>query len=255
MKKRYSFICAHPDDLEIFVGAFIRLAVKQGHDVEIVSMTKGEWGTMNPNLKGEKLARIRVGELQRAASLHGVQKGKIKFLGLIDGKVTLEAAEKALRQYFQERKPDVIFAPEPVFSIYVHPDHINTGKAVYFLLKHEPIESRPLLFTYHSFKNNLFLRSPMRATGKAIAEHRSQVAVIFYFLPIRYLWNFVNGLRCHRFSFMEAVRHVFYRKKIKISTKDKILHAAFSLGKFVFKAWTPEDLSQYFPAIEKRGEM
>lgn len=240
MQKRFSFISAHPDDLELTVGAFIRLAVRKGDDVEIVSMTKGEWGTHDPTLKGEKLAQIRVGELQDAAQLHGVPKEKVKFLGLIDGDVTLKKALVALRRYFQERKPDVVFVPEYAFSYYVHPDHLNTGKAACILIKSE-VEPQPRLFTYHSFKNDLFLKTPMRATGKAIAAHKTQFAVIFYMIPLRYLLNLINGLHYRRFSFMEAVRQIFFRKKIKITFKDRILYAASRLGKFVFKAWSPPE--------------
>ncbi|MHA1377315.1 MAG: PIG-L deacetylase family protein [Candidatus Helarchaeota archaeon] len=241
MSKRYSFICAHPDDLEMFVGAFIRHAVKKGHDVEIVSMTKGEWGTMDPELKGEKLSKIRVQELYNAAKLHGVPKEKIKFLGLIDGAVTVNNASIVLRKYFNERKPDTIFIPEYNFSIYVHPDHINTGKAACILLKKKFTSYRPLLFAYHSFKNNVFIKTNMRATGKALAQHRTQVQVIGFLLPFRWIFNLYNGFNFRRFIFMESCRRVFFKRKIKITFFDKVLHATFSLGKFVFKAWTPKN--------------
>ena len=58
MSKRYSFITAHPDD-ETFVTSFIRLAVRQGHDVELVSMTKGEYGTLDRELKGDSVVICR----------------------------------------------------------------------------------------------------------------------------------------------------------------------------------------------------
>jgi len=242
MIKRYSFICAHPDDLEMFTGMFIRLAVQKGHDVEIVAMTKGEWGTMDPSLKGEKLAKIRVQELKQAARLHGVPPHKIKFLGLIDGDVTLPKAMKVLQSYFKARNPDVIFVPEYCFSIYVHPDHLNTGKAACILLKREWQSSRPFLFTYHSFKNNIYLRTQMRSTGKAITAHKTQVQVIVYLLPFRYLFDLMNGFfYCRRLMFCESARRVFFTQKIKISFLDRLFAAAFSLGKFVFNAWSPSE--------------
>ena len=242
MNKRYSFICAHPDDLEMMVGAFIRHAVKKGHDVEIVSMTKGEWGTLVPELKGKKLAKIREQELLNAAKLHGIPKHKVKFLGLIDGEVTVLSAVKALRKYLRDRKPDSIFAPEYTFSTYVHSDHINTGKAACILLKKEFTSPRPLMFAYHSFKNNVFIRTNMRSTGKAIAEHKTQFQVIGFLLPFRYVLNLYHGFHYRRFMFMEACRRVYFNKKIKVTLKDRILHAAFSLGKFVFKPWKPGDI-------------
>ncbi|MHA1382552.1 MAG: PIG-L family deacetylase [Candidatus Helarchaeota archaeon] len=241
MSKRYSFICAHPDDLEMFVGAFIRHAVKKENDVEIVSLTKGEWGTIDSKLKGKKLARIRVRELQNAAKLHGVPKNKVKFLGLIDGSVTVKKAKDVLRKYFKERNPDVIFVPEYNFSIYMHSDHINTGKAACLLLKNEFTSPRPFIFAYHSFKNNVFIKTNMRSTGKALAEHKTQVQVIGFLLPFRWIFNLYNGFTYRRFMFMESCRRIFFKKKIRITFFDKILHAAFSLGKFIFKAWIPKE--------------
>ncbi len=240
MKKRYSFICAHPDDLEMFVGSFIRLAAKK-HDVEIVSMTKGEYGTLNPKLKGNKLAKIRVQELRKAAQLHGVPGHKVKFLGLIDGDVSVQRALNVLRKYFQARNPDIIFAPEYCFSIYVHPDHLNTGKAVCILLKNEFKSPRPLLFVYHSFKNNTFIHTDMRATGKALKAHATQFQVIGYLLPLRYIYNLFNGFSCcRRFIFMESCRRIFFQKKLKITFLDKFFYAATRFGKFFFKAWKPK---------------
>jgi LmbE family N-acetylglucosaminyl deacetylase len=236
---RYSFLTAHPDD-ETFIGMFIRLAVKKGHDVEIVSLTKGEYGTLDAHLKGEKVAAIRVVELQNAVKLYGVPREKVKFLGLIDGNVTLPKAMKVLRTYFQQRKPQVIFAPEYTFSIYVHPDHVNTGKAACLLIKQNVLSPRPLLFTYHSFKNSHYIRTSIFATSRALEKHRSQVQVIVYLYPLFWLYSIFNGFfYCHRFLFAESIRRVFFEKKIRITFLDRLFYAAASFGKFFFKAWSP----------------
>ena len=239
MPKRYSFICAHPDD-ETFVESFIRFAAQQSDaDVELVTMTKGEYGTLDPALKGEELAKIRVKELQNAAKMYGIPKKNVKFLGLIDGDVTLEKAMNVLRKYLHERKPDVIFAPEYQFSIYVHPDHLNTGKAVCLILKHEFNPPRPQLFVYHSFKNNIYLPTSMHS--KAFQAHQSQIQVIGYLFPFFWLYKLFNGFfGRRRFQFMDASRRVMFEKKIKITFLDKLFYAAASFGKFFFKAWTPE---------------
>jgi LmbE family N-acetylglucosaminyl deacetylase len=238
---KFSFICAHPDD-EMFVRSFIQAAVKKGHDVEIISMTKGEYGTFDPTLKGERLAAIRVIELQNAAKLYGVPKEKVKFLGLIDGRVGLQDAINALRQYFLKRKPNVIYVPEYNFSIYVHPDHLNTGRAACILLKRE-ISPRPLLFTYHSFKNTLYNPIHLFSSVQVIKAHKSQIQVIIYLVPFFWLYSLFNGFFCcRRFLPMEGTRRVFFKKKIKISFLDTLFSAAASFGKFFFKAWTaPKD--------------
>lgn len=242
MPKRFSFILAHPDD-EIFVVRFIELAVKNGHDVEIASMTKGEYGTMNPSLKGKKLARIRVQELQDAAKAYGLHKNRVKFLGLLDGNVTLKRALKTLQEYLQKRKPDVIFAPEYDFSVYVHPDHLNTGKATCILLKKGKISPRPLLFTFHSFKNNIFIKSTFGTPMKTLKAHKSQFQVIGYLIPLLYLYNLLIGfLQYHRFMFVQACRRIFFEKKLHLTFLERIFHAAFSIGKLIFKPWRAEKI-------------
>lgn len=243
--KNYCFLCAHPDDLEFFCGMFIRSAVNKGYDVEIVSMTRGEYGTLDPTLKGTKIAKIRSKELQSAAELHGVPKHKVKFLGLIDGNVNLKDTKAVLRTYLQKRKPDVIYAPEYTFSVYVHSDHLITGTAVCLLLKHGLLTPRPKLFVYHSFKNNTYIRCDLRATGKALAIHQTQVQVIGYLYPLRWIFNILNGFFYYRrFLFMEGVRRVFFNKKVKVTFLDRFFHALYSIGKLVFKAWSPNDLEK-----------
>jgi len=240
--KRYSFIAAHPDDTEFFCGMFIRSAIKKGHDVEVVSMTKGEWGTLNRSLKGDKLAQIRSKELQDAAKMHGVPKNKVKFLGLLDGRVNMKEAIIVLREYIQKRKPDVIFAPEYTFSVYVHSDHIVTGRATCLLLKHEFTDPRPKFRVYHSFKNNLYIRCDLRATGKALGVHQTQVQVIGMLYPLRWIFNILNGFFYYRrILFMEGARRVFFNKKIRVTLLDRLLYALYSIGKLIFRAWTPED--------------
>ncbi len=242
MVKRYSFICAHPDDLEFFCGMFIRSAVKKGHDVEVVSMTRGEWGTLNKSFKGKKLARIRSKELQDAAAYHGVPKNKVKFLCLLDGRVKMKEATMALRKYIKKRAPNVIFAPEYTFSVYTHSDHIVTGRATCFLLKREFTDPRPKLFVYHSFKNNLYIRCDLRATGKALGIHQSQVQVIGMLYPLRWIFNILNGFYYYRrIIFMEGARRVFFDKKIRVTLLDRLFYAFYNIGKLIFRAWTPED--------------
>ncbi|TFG04726.1 MAG: PIG-L family deacetylase [Promethearchaeota archaeon] len=241
MTKRISFLSAHPDDLEFFCGMFVRLAVKNGHDVEIVSMTRGEYGTMNRNLKGEKIARIRSQELRDAAHTHGVPSERVKFLGLIDGHVTIRAAMKALRKYLQERIPDILFVPEYIFSVYTHSDHLNTGIASLSLLKLESGSPRPLLLTYHSYKNTHYLQCDLRSTGKALGIHKSQVQVIGLLYPLRWIFNLLNGFFCcRRFIFMEACRRVYFDRKIQVSLLDHLFHALYSLGRLVFRAWSED---------------
>ena len=58
------------------------------------------------------------------------------FLGFFDGyvKVTDEAIQRVY-DYIVKLQPDYIFGPEPTYVYYIHEDHVNTGRILYFALK------------------------------------------------------------------------------------------------------------------------
>jgi len=55
-KMKYLFISAHPDDLEFSAANLIRYLSRKKHDVEILSLTRGEFGSYSPEEVGTNLA-------------------------------------------------------------------------------------------------------------------------------------------------------------------------------------------------------
>ena len=82
---KFLFISAHPDDLEFSSANLIRYLTRKKHDVEILCLTKGEFGTYTAEQVGTRLAQVRMQELQKAAIMNGVTPNKIHFADIIDG--------------------------------------------------------------------------------------------------------------------------------------------------------------------------
>ncbi|MHB1340494.1 MAG: PIG-L family deacetylase [Coriobacteriia bacterium] len=110
----FDIVCvgAHPDDVEIGMGATVAGMVRQGLRVGVVDLTNGE-----PTPHGTP--EIRAGESALAARVLGVERRTLDLPNryLFD---TLEA-RTALAEVFREWRPAIVFAPYPTDA---HPDHI-----------------------------------------------------------------------------------------------------------------------------------
>jgi N-acetylglucosamine malate deacetylase 1 len=110
---------AHPDDVEIGMGATVAGMVRQGLSVAIVDLTDGE-----PTPAGTHEARLA--EAEAAARVLGVSERRTLTLpnrSLFD----TEEARSALAEVFRELRPRVVFGPYPVDA---HPDHIAASAIV-----------------------------------------------------------------------------------------------------------------------------
>jgi len=112
-------IGAHPDDVEIGMGATVAKMVAQGLDVVMVDLTDGE-----PTPRGTH--DLRVAEAARSAETLGV-KSRI-MLPLINRELadTVDA-RTLLAEVIREHRPRVLFAPYPIDA---HPDHIAASAIV-----------------------------------------------------------------------------------------------------------------------------
>lgn len=110
---------AHPDDVEIGMGATVAKMVSQGLDVVMVDLTDGE-----PTPRGTH--EIRVGEAAAAAEALGVSRRIM--LPLVNRELadTIEA-RTLLAEVIREHRPRVLFAPYPIDA---HPDHIAASAIV-----------------------------------------------------------------------------------------------------------------------------
>ena len=112
-------IGAHPDDVEIGMGAAVARMVRQGLDVVMVDLTDGE-----PTPHGTH--EIRMSEAAAAASALGVTT-RIT-LPLLNRELadTVEA-RRMLAEVVREHTPRLLFAPYPIDA---HPDHVAAAAIV-----------------------------------------------------------------------------------------------------------------------------
>jgi len=110
---------AHPDDVEIGMGATVAGMVRSGLSVAIVDLTDGE-----PTPAGTRVTRLA--EAEAAARVLGASERRTLDLpnrSLFD----TGEARAALAEVFRELRPRVVFGPYPVDA---HPDHIAASAIV-----------------------------------------------------------------------------------------------------------------------------
>jgi LmbE family N-acetylglucosaminyl deacetylase len=234
---KWLFICAHPDDLEFFTGYLEHTIGSQNpnpqlitqyigsgqiHEIIIASMTRGEMSGFTTKIKSTKrAAEIRTKELQQSCHILGVPAPI--FLGFFDGfvRVTNAAIEK-IQLLIENVHPDIVIAPEPVFTYYSHQDHMRTGKIVFYALMRiqkknktrKPLERIriPCLYYFGAFFNHFYF--PKHPTSKAtieaaLATHQSQQDVL---LPARIpaiITGRLNGRKTPGYGSAEALRRQY----------------------------------------------
>lgn len=108
-------IGAHPDDVEIGMGATIVKLLKAGHTINILNLTDGE-----PSPCGTK--EIRKAEAQISANILGITNRTTLGLPTRFVKDTIEARIK-IAEHIRSIQPQIIFTH---FEIDRHPDHVST---------------------------------------------------------------------------------------------------------------------------------
>jgi LmbE family N-acetylglucosaminyl deacetylase len=133
-------IGAHPDDETAFAGGMLAKYASEGHDVFIVSVTRGEGGEAgDPPLSSlDQLGATREGELRCAAAALGAR--DVSFLGFVDPRIaigepgraidaTLDELVAAIRREIDRLRPDVVIT-HGSNGEYGHAQHIFTHQAV-----------------------------------------------------------------------------------------------------------------------------
>lgn len=190
---RFLFVAPHPDDLEfnipsiMFSIAHCMESSKYADNPEIqhaleksihyftnkksvkfqfkaASMTRGEMAKLTDEVQSTmKAAEIRSQELINGQKI--LTNKEPDFLGFFDGyvKVTNESIQRVY-DYIVELQPEYIFGPEPTYVYYIHEDHVNTGRILYFAIK-RIVQAKirgeleipiPKLFYYQSIYNHWF---------------------------------------------------------------------------------------------------
>jgi LmbE family N-acetylglucosaminyl deacetylase len=125
-------VSAHPDDIEFGCSGSVATWTDNGDDVTYCIVTDGSTGTADPELAGERLAKIRRDETLEAARIVGVT--DVRFLDYVDGYVeyTLDL-RKDIARVFRDAKPErmVVLDPGPILGEWFvnHPDHRAVAQA------------------------------------------------------------------------------------------------------------------------------
>jgi LmbE family N-acetylglucosaminyl deacetylase len=184
---KYLFVCAHPDDLEFGCANLIIHLIQQGKHVEVLCLTKGEFGIFQEEWIGRRLGELRMKEFYRSTKILGISRDKIMFGEFIDGFVKFTSDHiETVKKWINKLQPDIIFAPEPYYAYYWQKDHINCGRLMYYLAcNHHGDLSHPIfaLYFYNTLKPNFFWPFNDLAPGKrAFLQHQSQMWFIKWIL-------------------------------------------------------------------------
>ncbi len=213
------FIQPHPDDLELNCAQLLHYFAVQSpkhHEIRIIAVTLGEFGLPGPQydkFKGDLLAKIRWGELQNALALHKLSSEIITRLYYIDGYVPFSRSfiEK-FTEYLQHERPVLIVAPEPLYTDYPHMDHINAGRAIFYILHHQLIPNyRPSILFYQTLAPNFFLpfsRTDIDLLDNLLKCHKTQFWLLNWMKPMALIRAWFNGWQWQKYpgQFAEGFR-------------------------------------------------
>jgi LmbE family N-acetylglucosaminyl deacetylase len=152
---------AHPDDESSSTGGILARYADEGLRTVVVTCTNGEYGDAPGGIKPgepghhpESVARIRRGELERAAALLGVD--RVELLGYHDSgmadwdyrdnaeafcNVPIDEAADRLVQVFEKYHPDIVvtYADDAGYN---HPDHVQTTRVTMAAIKRSEIPKK-----------------------------------------------------------------------------------------------------------------
>ncbi len=258
------FFQPHPDDLELNCGHLIHYLAtksKEKYLIKIASTTKGEYGlpgAQYDKFKGDFLAKVRTRELYNALSIHGIPPENVHFFGYVDGLVefTKEFVNK-IAEYLNAEKPDIIFAPEAIYTSYYHKDHINTGKAIYYCIHNNLIDFTPILYFYSTLSPNYFFgfaKEEFSLIDQLLACHKTQFWLINYVTLIYKPKTILAGRKLKGWKYAEKYRRIYFHKENKSKNNPslivKMLSHWFSSMPF-FKAKYPQDVLAELKKKEK----
>ncbi len=119
--RRVLVVVAHPDDESFALGALVDRWGRDGAEVSVLCLTRGEASTLGAD--AEDLSALRGRELRDAAAELGV--AGTTLLGHPDGALggLLAALEAAVEHAVGSLEPDGILVFDPLDGVTGHPDH------------------------------------------------------------------------------------------------------------------------------------
>lgn len=141
-------VYAHPDDPEVACGGTLIGWAREGVDISVLVVSRGEKGSLDPHADPDELAATRLHEAAAADRVLGVRERRN--LGLADGEIeNTTTLREMLVQAVREFRPEVVLTHDPTATFfgsgYVnHHDHRELGWAV--LDSCAPAAASPLYF-------------------------------------------------------------------------------------------------------------
>lgn len=121
-------IAAHPDDAEFLAGATLAKWAAAGTVVHHLILTDGSKGTWDPDADVPALVERRQRE-QRDAAIQLGATGEVVFLGIVDGELAADVANRALvAEVIRRLRPGVVLGHDPWKRYRLHPDHHAAGR-------------------------------------------------------------------------------------------------------------------------------
>ncbi|MFO8020437.1 MAG: PIG-L family deacetylase [Promethearchaeia archaeon] len=177
------FFVPHADDLEFGTSFACIEFLRSGYTVKEILMTNSEYGTDRTDFKGKRLRRIRMKELEDANNIYEKElknHPKLVKMGYVDGFLPLtKSSIKRCKDLLLKEKPNIVFAPDPIFPVDFHNDHINTGRIPLLALFRIRKEYLPRnIFLYYTFSPNFLLKIQKKNLSikiKTLGQHKSQI--------------------------------------------------------------------------------
>lgn len=127
---RYLVVEAHPDDLVFFCGGTVAKLIDEGHEIEVVSVTDGQQGTLDLSFQDEDLlAEVIRAEDQACCRALGLDPSKVTYMGWKNHflEPTHQLREEITR-IIRRVQPQAIFTFDP-WNYDENPDHRAVGLA------------------------------------------------------------------------------------------------------------------------------
>ncbi len=125
--KKILIVQAHPDDADFYCGGTVAKLSELKNEVLYLICTDGGCGTLDKNLKPEKLAKIRKGEQVEANKLLQVKKSIFLDYPDLSLKKYESELQRVLARHYRKIRPDILITFDPYYSYEFHPDHTTCG--------------------------------------------------------------------------------------------------------------------------------
>ncbi|MCK5708485.1 MAG: bacillithiol biosynthesis deacetylase BshB1 [Candidatus Aureabacteria bacterium] len=226
-KKRFLFVSAHPDDVEIAAGGTILSLKQKGHKVFIVDLTSGE-----PTPKGTEKKRKR--ETENANKILEIDRRYN--LGLENRHLfDTKKARFLLAEKIRVIRPDVLFCPYPDDA---HPDHVAAAKITEAARFYAKYTKTDLLGKPH-YPFYLFY---------FYSNHLRIIPEVSFFVDIsKQFKNKMKAIKCYKSQFIENKSNGFVFKYIKTMNKyfGHLIRSDYAEGFYSKEVLKVSDISTF----------